>query len=225
MKSRKRARRKKRNTGKLIALAVLCLLGSELIACRLCAPDLFRKVTAPVLWAWEQLRGAGEALVERLPEWPPVQEEPPAEQELDVSQLAGDPLLETERIIADPAVTRLKVVDGQELLTGNGKSTVYFNQGDAAWASLPYGRDNIGRYGCGPTAMAMVVASMTDVETDPARMAQWAVERRHWAPGSGSYLSIVEGAASAHGLTATPLTERTPEAIENALLTGKLLCR
>ena len=35
-----------------------------------------------------------------------------------------------------------------------------------------------GGYGCGPTAMAMAVASLTDIETDPATMAQWAAEQR-----------------------------------------------
>ena len=33
---------------------------------------------------------------------------------------------------------------------------VYFNQLDERYAGKPYGTDNIGGYGCGPTAMSIV---------------------------------------------------------------------
>ena len=124
---------------------------------------------------------------------------------------------------ADPAVTQLNVINGQEILTGGTIPIVYFNQGSETWADQPYGTDDIGRYGCGPTAMAMVVGSMTEADTDPLQMAQLAVSLGHWAKRGGSYLSVVEGLASASGLTAVSLQERTPDALMDALTGSNLL--
>lgn len=226
MKNNGHMRRKKRNIIMIIALAVSCILCSELIACRICAPELYRKITSPVQQGWNSICKAGENLIGLLlaHEQDSDQSSPNGEHSIGLApQIAGLPLLESTLPSADPAVTALKTVDGRQVLTGNGQNTVYFNQGDEAWSALPYGKDNIGGYGCGPTAMAMVVSTMTDVETDPELMAQWAVQHHYWASKSGSYLSIVEGTASAFGLTAEPLAQRTPEALENAILSGNLL--
>ena len=72
-------------------------------------------------------------------------------------QLAGEPAILSEGPISDPSLTELKESDGKEVLTGGIIPVVYYNQGDAAWAEQPYGSDDIGHYGCGPTAMAMAV--------------------------------------------------------------------
>ena len=50
---------------------------------------------------------------------------------------------------------------------------VYYNQLDERWKNLPYGTDNIGGYACGPTAMSIVVSSLTSDTVDPPHMAQW----------------------------------------------------
>ena len=71
--------------------------------------------------------------------------------------------------------------------------------------------------------MAMVVSSLTDQNRDPLEMAQWAVSRGHWAKRSGSRLSIVMDAAAEFGLSAAPFSERSPEALLEALLSGELL--
>ena len=41
---------------------------------------------------------------------------------------------------------------------------------DERWVNQPYGTDNIRDYGCGPTAMPIVVSSLTDNIVDPAQM-------------------------------------------------------
>ena len=69
----------------------------------------------------------------------------------------------------------------------------------------------------------MVVASMTDTQTDPALMSQWAADQGYWARRSGSYLSIVEGTAQAHGLQAESFPGRTPDELLEELLSGKVL--
>ena len=43
---------------------------------------------------------------------------------------------------------------GDVTFTDGGTPVVYYNQLDERYASQPYGTDNIGGYGCGPTAMA-----------------------------------------------------------------------
>ena len=53
------------------------------------------------------------------------------------------------------------------IFTDGVTEVVYYNQLDERWADLPYGTDNIGGYGCGPTSMAIVVSSLTDQTVDP----------------------------------------------------------
>lgn len=71
--------------------------------------------------------------------------------------------------------------------------------------------------------MAMAVASMTDTDTDPAKMAAWAVEHGYWARRSGSYHSIVQGIAQDFGLEAEAFTGRTPDALRRALRSKDML--
>ena len=225
-----RGKRKTRTIVLLAVLALLCVGGAELAACRHFDPALYNRITEPVRQGVQALRGAGRQAVSAVsgffarlaPEAPSAPEAPAAEEELQL-QLAAEPLIEEDLPAVDPAITELKDEDGVERLTGNGISTVYFNQGEEPWASQPYGTDDIGGYGCGPTAMAMVVSSLTGQIVDPAAMAQWAYENHYWASKSGSYLSLVPGAAEAWGLSCESMTDRTPEAVRSALLGGKLV--
>lgn len=225
-----RGKRKTRTIVLLAVLALLCVGGAELAACRYFDPALYNRITEPVRQGVQALRGAGRQAVSAVsgffarlaPEAPSAPEAPAAEEELQL-QLAAEPLIEEDLPAVDPAITELKDEDGVERLTGNGISTVYFNQGEEPWASQPYGTDDIGGYGCGPTAMAMVVSSLTGQIVDPAAMAQWAYENHYWASKSGSYLSLVPGAAEAWGLSCESMTDRTPEAVRSALLGGKLV--
>lgn len=120
-------------------------------------------------------------------------------------------------------LTELRTERGRDILTGGVVDVVYFNQSEEPWASAPYGSDTLLKYGCGPTAMAMAVASLTEETIDPAIMAKWAAEHGHWASRNGSYHSIVPGAAQAFGLTVESPVEQTPQALRDALEQGKLL--
>ena len=81
------------------------------------------------------------------------------------------------------------------IFTDGATEVVYYNQLDERWADLPYGTDNIGGYGCGPTSMAIVVSSLTDQTVDPPTMAEWAYQNGYWCSGNGSYHSLIPGAA------------------------------
>ena len=222
-------------------LAAICIGGVELSASYFFAPEIYQQVTAPVRRfcraaadlggqaasalsaasvraVEEAARAAGEAV-----RWWEDLTAKPEEEDAVEDQAASDPVLSLDAPVLDPAITELVEREGREVLTGGVMPVIYYNQGEEPWADQRYGRDDIGRYGCGPTAMCMAVASMTDTETDPAQMAKWAAEHGYWASRSGSYLSIVEGTAKAFGLTAQPISEKTPEAVQAALLEGNLL--
>ncbi len=216
-------RHKKRNIIGLVLLAIACIAAIELVACRHFAPELYQELTAPVYQGFNTARNACHRALSGISAlWDKITA-PDEEEDAPVNQLAGEPALVIDLPISDPSVTELLEIDGRQILTGGAIEINYFNQGDETWADQPYGSDNIGRYGCGPTAMVMAVTSMTGTESDPTTMAEWAVEQGYWARKSGSYLSIVEGTAAAFGLHAESLTEHTPEAMREALLSGDLL--
>ena len=100
---------------------------------------------------------------------------------------------------------------------------VYYNQLDERWAALPYGTDNIGGYGCGPTSMAIVVSSLTDQTVDPPTMAEWAYQNGYWSSGNGSYHSLIPGAAEGFGLQWESISTDDPQAVVDTLASGKLI--
>lgn len=122
-----------------------------------------------------------------------------------------------------PPVTELLQRDGKQILTGGITDVTYFCQSSPEWADQPYGTDTIGPYGCGPTTMAMAVASLTDTDTDPAVMAAWAADNGYWASRSGSYHSIVLDTARSFGIVAEPFASREAADMLDALKQGKML--
>lgn len=167
------------------------------------------------VWTGEQAAAFWEDLT--TPKTPP---EPPADSDSSDSPVpsAAPP------VPATPApVTELLEVAGKQILTGGSVDVTYFCQSSDEWKDLPYGTDTIGPYGCGPTVMAIAVASLTDTDTDPAVMAAWAVEHGYWARRTGSYHSIVLGTARSFGLVAEPFTSRDADDVLDALSQGKML--
>lgn len=138
------------------------------------------------------------------------------------SQLAGEPVISDAPPISDPAVTELVSVGGAETLTGGYMPVTYFCQADGQWCDLPFGADTIGPYGCGPTALAMAVSSMTDSTVNPQEMSQRAFELGCWAKGHGSYHNIVNVVAADFGLVCESFEGRDADSLIDALISGKL---
>ena len=185
-----------------LLLAVVCILAAELAVCRVADPDLFQRITGPVQSAFHTVTAAAGKVGQAAGELGQrVRQALPEKQEA-VNQQASDPTIQTDQPAEDPKVTEFVRQGDREVLTGGTVPLVYYNQGEDPWRDAPYGSDPIGGYGCGPTAMAMVVSSLTEQTVDPAQMAAWAVEEGYWAPGSGSYHSLIQGAARAYGLEA-----------------------
>lgn len=112
---------------------------------------------------------------------------------------------------------------GNVRFTDGATEVVYFNQMDERWANKPYGTDNIGGYACGPTSMSIVVSSLTSETVDPVEMSKWAYENGYWCSKSGSYHSLIPGAAKHWGLTVEGCTASEPQRIIDALSSGKLV--
>lgn len=112
---------------------------------------------------------------------------------------------------------------GNVRFTDGATEVVYFNQLDERWANKPYGTDNIGGYACGPTSMSIVVSSLTSETVDPVEMSKWAYENGYWCSKSGSYHSLIPGAAKHWGLTVEGCTASEPQRIIDALSNGKLV--
>ena len=100
---------------------------------------------------------------------------------------------------------------------------VYYNQTDSRWGNKMYGKSGtIGAAGCGPTALAMVVASMTDNKVTPYDVAQWSVANGGLCEGSGSYHSLIPNGGRHYGLTVTSIGRDGKKLVE-ALQEGKLV--
>lgn len=181
------------------------------------ASDLIQYTAQAAQRLDEKVRRSHEELEQAWAERKNPPEPTPAEPSPELSQ---QPVSAPQEV---KPLTELRTEGGRDILTGGVVDVVYFNQSEEPWASAPYGSDTLLKYGCGPTVMAMAVASLTEEATDPALMAKWAAEHGHWASKNGSYHSIVAGAAAAFGLTVEAPVEQTPQALGSALEQGKLL--
>ena len=109
------------------------------------------------------------------------------------------------------------------VFTGGVTDVVYYNQLDQRWANSPYGTDKIGIAGCGPTAMAMVISSLTEETVAPVYMAAWAAEKGFWVKGKGSAHVLIPAAAAEFGLSCVGCSRAEPQRIVDALERGDLV--
>lgn len=98
---------------------------------------------------------------------------------------------------------------------------VYYNQLDERWAGKPYGSSTVGRSGCGPTSMSIVISTLTNTSIDLPNMAVWAAENGYYCEGSGSYHSLIPETARHYGLTVED--DLTAQGIIDALAEEKLI--
>ena len=138
----------------------------------------------------------------------------------NLSLFLGDGMF--QGIFSDEAMTGIAAL-GDIHFTDGMTDVVYFNQLDERYCNEPYGTDHIGGYGCGPTSMSIVVSSLTDEMVDPIEMSEWAYENGYWCSKSGSYHSLIPGAAQTWGLTVEGCTASEPQRIVDALSEGKLV--
>ena len=82
---------------------------------------------------------------------------------------------------------------------------VSYLQTDPRWSAKDYSargeKTTIGASGCGPTAMAMVLATWADPQVTPATECAWALAHGYKAPRQGTYYGYFPPAAARYGLT------------------------
>ena len=90
---------------------------------------------------------------------------------------------------------------------------IRYLQTDPRWAKLDYSakgeKTTIGASGCGPTAMAMVLATWADKSVTPKSECAWALSRGYKAPKQGTYYGYFTPAAKRYGLKAYMLNSTT----------------
>ena len=90
---------------------------------------------------------------------------------------------------------------------------ISYLQTDPRWAgqdySAPGERTTVRASGCGPTAMAMVLATWADPAVTPATEAAWALAHGWKCPRSGTYYGYFAAAAARCGLTCRRLNGAT----------------
>lgn len=108
------------------------------------------------------------------------------------------------------------------VFTDGGMEVTYYNQLDERWANVMYGTSGtIGEAGCGPTAMSIVISTLTGEAHDPVELSNWSVANGHRCEGNGSYHSLIPGAASAWGLSCEG--DLSAQEVVDALSSGKLV--
>lgn len=85
------------------------------------------------------------------------------------------------------------------------KQPVLYYQTDARWKNVPYAvkgeASTIGGSGCGPTSMAMVLATWADSSVNPKTECMWALAHGYKALGQGTYYGYFVPAAKRYNLT------------------------
>lgn len=112
------------------------------------------------------------------------------------------------------------------LLTGGSRELIYYAQTDSRWAQEYYGaKDTIEQYGCGPTALSIVVSNLTKYKLDPVQMSEWAYENGYWFEKSGSTHNLIPEGAKAFGLQVQGVenTYEANEKLRTALERGSMV--
>lgn len=90
---------------------------------------------------------------------------------------------------------------------------VSYLQTDRRWANQAYAvkgeSATVGGSGCGPTAMAMVLATWADPKVTPATECAWALAHGYKALHQGTFYAYFQPAAARYGLTCTQLNYAT----------------
>lgn len=112
-------------------------------------------------------------------------------------------------------------------LTNSEKEQAFslFLQWDPRWGYQPYGTDNIGLSGCGPTCISMVLFYLTrDEKLTPDKIAAYSMENGYYVEGTGTAWALMEDMPKLYDIkTAKPrVSERAMKSVlENG---GIIIC-
>lgn len=126
-----------------------------------------------------------------------------------------------ENILLEPVYTIVNTDENPVVTTSEEDAEyvgryIYYNQGDAAWRGNSY---SIASAGCGPTAMAIVISTLTDQVVTPLDTAKWGSENGYYNSG-GSKHEMIPAMAKAYGLQCNGVKKDEDE-VRKALQNGK----
>lgn len=108
--------------------------------------------------------------------------------------------------------------------TESATAVTYFSQLDKRWNQEPYGRTGtIGQSGCGPTALSIVISSLSNKRVTPLELSNWAYQNGYKCEGNGSYHSLIPAAAKQFNLNVEGVSTQEAQKIVDALADGKLV--
>ena len=101
---------------------------------------------------------------------------------------------------------------------------VVYSQKDERWASHPYGSAKIGPSGCGPTSMAMIVATLSDKTVTPDQTADVGFANGSFLEGVGTkHLPLVKSASEKWGLKYVDIRSQSLDAAIDVVKAGGLV--
>lgn len=195
----------------------------------------------------EEIAGAGSGqtgmdiagVAQGLPDAVSVASEPPSAEAAPAGAQIMMPVPETGAVLNPPGeLSGISAFATPEPLANNadgaGEYTLsltssigtltYYNQSDARWANYLYGgSDPLAAYGCGPTALAMLVNSFTEHTCQPPDIAAWAADNHYWSAGYGTKHEFVPDCANAFGMKAASFQNYTVEGLLAELKSGHVI--
>lgn len=109
-----------------------------------------------------------------------------------------------------------------ETVAGCVREVVYYNQGEEPWASLSYGKSTIRSAGCGPTALAIVISTLTGNQITPELTANYAIDNGDYVSGRGTSHAYPTNAARHWGLSVERVRREQINHVTAELKKGKL---
>ena len=109
-----------------------------------------------------------------------------------------------------------------ERALGSEEGFVYYRQDWSEYKNVSYGNQTLGAYGCGPTNMAMIIASLTGERVSPITLARYAERNGMFVSGSGTAYAFITSIADEYGLKVTTCARSDYATLQNALSDGKL---
>ena len=134
----------------------------------------------------------------------------------------NDQYLDPDSEFAD--VEGLPSYEGVKLGEAGETQVTYYSQLDPRWSNAMYGSSStIGAAGCGPTALAMCVSTLTGKTVDPPAVCDWSVKNGHRCEGNGSYHSLIPEGAKHYGLKVEKLGLSSARELGEHLSSGNLV--
>lgn len=106
--------------------------------------------------------------------------------------------------------------------TGAG-DFVYYSQEDKQWNTAPYGSGTVGKDGCGPTSLAMIVATLYDQTVTPDTMAKLGAANGSYGPDGTIHEPLLQAAKQKYGITYTDLTGKSMNDLVAYVKSGGLI--